>query len=117
MFMYGKYILQNIHEYSTEKETMQLLKQCRKSSQLDCWEALHIYTYHKQNILIDEQQITEHNDIFDLAVTHPPPQLISLPPDSGQATHTSVCNTKVRSIDIDLPYMNIKIARNILDTK
>ena len=31
-----------------------------------------MYTYHKQQILIDEQQVTESNDIFDLAVTHPP---------------------------------------------
>ena len=31
-----------------------------------------MYKYHKQQILIDEQQVTETNDIFDLAVTHPP---------------------------------------------
>ena len=26
---------------------------------------------------IDEQQVTETNDIFDLAVTHPPPDIAS----------------------------------------
>jgi len=40
---------------------------------MDCWEALYMYTYHKQQILIDEQQVTDTNDIFDLAVIHPPP--------------------------------------------
>jgi len=39
---------------------------------MDCWEALYMYMYHKQQILIDEQQVTETNDIFELAVTHPP---------------------------------------------
>ena len=44
---------------------------------MDSWEALYMYIYHKQQILIDEQQVTETNDIFDLAVTHPPPDITS----------------------------------------
>ena len=39
---------------------------------MDCWEALYMYKCHKQQIFIDEQQVTETNDIFDPAVTHPP---------------------------------------------
>jgi hypothetical protein len=31
-----------------------------------------MYTYHKQQALIEEQQVIDTNDIFDLAVIHPP---------------------------------------------
>ena len=69
---YATHILQNIHELGPEKETMHPIKKCQKSSHMDCWEVLYMYKYHKQQILIDEQQVMETNDIFDLAVTHPP---------------------------------------------
>jgi len=37
---------------------------------------LEFINYHQpMQILIDEQQVTETNDIFDLAVTHPPPDI------------------------------------------
>ena len=39
---------------------------------MDCWEAMYMYTYHKQQALIEEQQVIDTNDIFDLAVIHPP---------------------------------------------
>ena len=68
---YAMHILQNIHEYGPEKETMHLIKKCHKGSHMDSWEALYMYIYHKQRILIDEQQVAETNDIFDLAVTTP----------------------------------------------
>ena len=50
---------------------LHLIKKCHKGSHMDSWEALYMYIYHKQRILIDEQQVTETNDIFDLAVTTP----------------------------------------------
>jgi len=38
---------------------------------MDCWEALYMYTYRKQQILIEEQQVNDTKDIFDLATIHP----------------------------------------------
>ena len=34
-------------------------------------EALYMYAYRKQQILIEEQQVNDTNDIFDLATIHP----------------------------------------------
>ena len=68
---YATHILQNIHEFGPEKDTMQLMKKCQKSSHMDCWEALYMYAYRRQHILIDEQQVNDINDIFDLATIHP----------------------------------------------
>ena len=68
---HATHILQNIHEFGPEKDTMQLVKKCQKSSHMDCWEALYMYAYRKQHILIDEQQVNDTNDIFDLATIHP----------------------------------------------
>ena len=39
---------------------------------MDCWEVMYMYMYHKQQALIEEQQVIDTNDIFDLAVIHPP---------------------------------------------
>ena len=69
---YVAHILQNIHEFGTEKDTMYLIKACQKSSHMDCWEALYMYAYRKQQILISEQQVNDTNAIFDLANVNPP---------------------------------------------
>ena len=45
---YAAHILQNGHEFGTEKNTMQLIKACQKSSRMDCWATLYMYAYRKQ---------------------------------------------------------------------
>ena len=44
---------------------------------MNCLEALFMHIYHKQHILISEQQITDTNPIFDLA--HIPRDLPGIP--------------------------------------
>jgi len=39
---YALHILQNRHEYGTIADTLQLLKTCRKSTRMNCWEALYM---------------------------------------------------------------------------
>ena len=93
---YVAHILQNIHEFGTEKDTMHLIKACQKSSHMDSWEALYMYAYRKQQTLIGEQQVNDTNAIFDLASINPPrdthfsPLHVTAPP----ATRTAeVCRT------------------------
>ena len=33
---------------------------------MNCWEALFIQEYHRKGILITEQQLFEHNPLYDL---------------------------------------------------
>jgi len=33
---------------------------------MNCWEAMFIQAYHQDGTLITEQQVTEHNPLFDL---------------------------------------------------
>ena len=68
---FATHILQNIHEFEPEKHTMHLTKKMPKSSHMECWVAPYMYAYRKQHKLIDEQQVNDTNDIFDLATIHP----------------------------------------------
>ena len=62
---------------------------------MDCWEALYMYAYRKQQILIEEQQVNDTNDIFDLEpYTHCMTQQLSSPLDTARYTRAA----KVRSI-------------------
>ena len=45
---YAKHILQNRHEYGTIENTQQLLKTCRKSTLMNCWETLYMQIFHQQ---------------------------------------------------------------------
>jgi hypothetical protein len=51
---------------------------------MNCWEALYMDMHHKQGSLTPEQQVTDTNPLFDLAIA--PPDLYNLP-------HTVVLNT------------------------
>ena len=42
---YAMHILQNRHEYGTIQNTLQLLKTCRKSTRVNCWEALYMQIF------------------------------------------------------------------------
>ena len=71
------HILDNRHEFGSAEETLKLLKPCRKDTKMNCWESLFMHIYHKQNILISEQQITDTNSLSDLA--HIPCDLPDIP--------------------------------------
>ena len=66
---YAMHILQNRHEYGTTKDTLQLLKTCRKSTHMNCWETLYVQIFHQHKILITEQQIGDINPLYELANT------------------------------------------------
>jgi hypothetical protein len=66
MSAYVEHILQNRHEYGTATDTLQLLQECQKGTQMNIWEALYIQTCHQQNILIDEHLVYEANPLFQL---------------------------------------------------
>jgi len=51
---YAIHILQNRHECGSKNETLQLLKACKKGSQMNCWETMHIQHLHQRDLLITE---------------------------------------------------------------
>ena len=63
---YAMHILNNNHEYGPITETMRLLKHCKKSTTMNCWEDLFIQKY-KEDKLIRQQQTSETNPLFKLA--------------------------------------------------
>ena len=66
---YAAHILENRHEYGTKENTLHLLKPCQKVTRMDCWEALCIQVFHQQKVLIDDQQVSDTNPLFELART------------------------------------------------
>jgi len=72
MHLYVLHILNNRHEYGTKEHTMELIKGCSKGRLVNCWESMYIQEYHRKGHLITEQQILEHNLIFDLITTTVP---------------------------------------------
>jgi hypothetical protein len=64
---YAAHILENRHEYGTKEKMLQLLKACQKGTRMDCWEGLYIQAFHQQKLLIDEQQVSNSNPLFELA--------------------------------------------------
>jgi len=45
---YALHILHNRHEYGEEEPIMELVKACRKSKLMNCWESLYIQEYHRK---------------------------------------------------------------------
>jgi hypothetical protein len=60
--------MQNRHEYGPLKDTMALLKPIHKSSMLIPYEQLLIQTFHQNGNLIPEQNCSEQNPLFLLAL-------------------------------------------------
>ena len=59
---------------------------------MNCWEALYMNMLYKQGILISEQQVTDTNPLFDLAIV--PRDLQATSPNSSSqlvapSTHTT----------------------------
>jgi hypothetical protein len=62
------HILHNRHEFGPAEETLKLLKPCNKGTKMNCWETLFMNMHYKQDLLISEQQTTDTNPLFDLAI-------------------------------------------------
>jgi len=66
---YALYILNNRHEYNTAEEMLELLKPCNKGTRMNCWEALYVQAFQQHNILIEKQQVSDINPLYELAYT------------------------------------------------
>jgi hypothetical protein len=62
------HILHNRHQFGPADETLKLLKSCNKDIKMNCGEALYMNMHYKQGLLIPEQQVTDTNQLFDLAI-------------------------------------------------
>jgi len=62
---YATHILQNRHEYGPRNDTLQLLKACTKGTHMNRCEAMYIQKFHREGILIAEQQVYELNPLYD----------------------------------------------------
>jgi hypothetical protein len=85
-------ILHNSHEFGPPEEILKLLKPCNKGTKMNFWETLFMNMHYKQKLLISEQQITDTNPLFDLAII--PRDLQNTPqhstsPPSVAYTHTT----------------------------
>jgi len=66
---YAFHILQNIQEYGTIADTLQLMKTCQKGARMNCWEALYMQVFHQHKVLITEQKFSETIPIYELVNT------------------------------------------------
>jgi hypothetical protein len=66
---YALHILNNKHEYGTAEETLELLKSCHKGTQMNCWETFYMQALHQHKLLINKQQISDINPLYELADT------------------------------------------------
>jgi hypothetical protein len=64
---YAMHILHNRHEYGPAPSTLKLLKQCPKGNIMNIWEAMYIQAYNQHDLLVPEQNYTDHNPLFNLA--------------------------------------------------
>jgi len=62
-------MLNNRHEYGTAEETLELLKPRNKGTIMNCWEALYMQAFYQRNILIEEQQVSGINPLYELTHT------------------------------------------------
>jgi trans-aconitate methyltransferase len=70
---YAAHILENRHEFGPKEKILQLLKPCNKGKHMDCWEALYMQVLRNKQLLIEEQQVTDSNPLFQMAtVTYTP---------------------------------------------
>ena len=66
---YALHILNDRHDYGTAEATLELLKPCSKGTSMNCWEALYMQAFHQRNILIEEQQVSDINSLYEMAHT------------------------------------------------
>jgi hypothetical protein len=63
---YALNILNNRHEYGTPTETLELLKPFNKDTRINRCETLYIQAFHQRNTLINEQQVSDINPLYEL---------------------------------------------------
>jgi hypothetical protein len=51
--------------FGPKEETLELLT-CTKGGRMNCWEALFVQEHHRRGTIITEQQLFEHNPLYDL---------------------------------------------------
>jgi hypothetical protein len=109
MSAYATHILHNRHEFGPAEETLKLFKPCNKGTKMNCWEALYMSMHYKQGLLIPEQQVTNTNPLFDLAIiAH---ELQTIPPHSNSQsdamhTHTHTHTHTHHRVSPDLRYIS-----------
>jgi len=69
---YALHILNCRHEYGNINDTMTLLKQVSKPTLLLPYEQMFIQSLHHSNELINEQQASGHNPMYELHRTETP---------------------------------------------
>ena len=62
---------------SSKEHIMELIKVCSKGRLMNCWESMYIQEHHRKGHLVTEQQVPEHNLIFDLITTTVPNKVTS----------------------------------------
>ena len=65
---YAMHILHNRHEYGPAESTLKLLKRCPKDNIMNIWETMYIHAYNQHNLLVPEQNCTDHNPLFNLTL-------------------------------------------------
>ena len=70
--LWWSHILNCRHEYGSIDDTVILLKEVNKPSLLLPYEKMFIQSLHHSNELIDEQQASEHNPMYELLPTGAP---------------------------------------------
>ena len=69
---YALHIIKCRHEYGNINDTTTLLKQVNKPSLLLPYKQMSIQSLHHNNELIEEQQASEHNPMYELLRTETP---------------------------------------------
>jgi hypothetical protein len=95
---YAMHIFHDRHEFDPAEESLKLLKPCNKDTKNNCWETLLMNMHYKQDLLIFEQQTTDTNPLFDLAIIprdlqNTPQHRTCLPGAAYTHTHTQTHNT------------------------
>jgi hypothetical protein len=85
------HILNGRHEFGPAEETLKLVKSCTKGTKMNRWETVYMNMRYRQGSLIPEQQVTDTNPLFDLAVI--PLDLHTLPPNSSAQYDTADTST------------------------
>jgi hypothetical protein len=51
----------------TQNKPQNYLKTCNKGMKMNCWDSFFIHILQQQNVLIEEQRVSDHSPVYDLA--------------------------------------------------
>jgi hypothetical protein len=66
---YALHILNNKHDFGTAEEILTLLKSCHNGTRMNCWETFYMQLFHQNGTLINEQQVSDINPLYEIADT------------------------------------------------